>query len=158
MPQDQPKWLSSFIAFSIVCSFALVFYSFTQVDLSLTLMRVDFWQMIQKSFQYIGYYNRPLSTVIFVLIVFALSFQYFVLLLLSYKNRITKRTLWVLIFLTSIILLFSYPAFSYDIFNYMFYAKTIAFYGKNPYQVVPLDFTGVEPWLSFMHWTHVSSA
>ena len=41
------------------------FYSFTQVDLSLTLSRASFITTLQRSFQYIGYFNRPLSTVLF---------------------------------------------------------------------------------------------
>jgi hypothetical protein len=40
----------------------------------------------------------------------------------------------------------------------MFTAKTVLVYHKNPYMVIPLQFTGVEPWLSFMRWTHLPSA
>lgn len=36
-------------------------------------------------------------------------------------------------------------------------AKTVLVYHKIPYTVIPLQFTGVEPWLSFMHWTHIPS-
>jgi len=52
----------------------------------------------------------------------------------------------------------SYPAFSYDFFNYLFTAKTVLIYHKNPYEVVPLQFAGFDPWLGFMHWTHLPSA
>jgi hypothetical protein len=39
----------------------------------------------------------------------------------------------------------------------MFDAKTVLVYHKIPYMVSPLQFSGVEPWLSFMHWTHIPS-
>jgi heme/copper-type cytochrome/quinol oxidase subunit 4 len=52
-----------------------------------------------------------------------------------------------------VVLLFSYAAFSYDIFNYIFDAKIWTYYGKNPYEFKALDFPN-DPMLSFMHWTH----
>jgi hypothetical protein len=75
-------------------------------------------------------------------------------LTLSSKNRFSEKFLWKTIILTTLLLVFSYPAFSYDIFNFMFYAKTIIIHHQNPYIVKPLDFAGVDPWLSFLHWTH----
>ena len=72
-------------------------------------------------------------------------------------TKLTVKTLTGIIATIAILLLFSYPAFSYDIFNYMFDAKTVLVYHKIPYMVFPLQFSGVEPWLSFMHWTHIPS-
>ena len=46
----------------IVVSICLFLYSYTQVDLNLTLSRASTVQTIQKAFQYIGFYNRPVST------------------------------------------------------------------------------------------------
>jgi hypothetical protein len=40
----------------------------------------------------------------------------------------------------------------------MFTAKTVVLYHQNPYSVIPLQFTGVEPWITFMRWTHLPSA
>lgn len=48
---------------------------------------------------------------------------------------------------------FSYNAFSYDLFNYIFDAKIVTFYHQNPYFQKALDYP-VDPMLSFMHWTH----
>ena len=49
------------------------------------------------------------------------------------------------------ILIFSYPAFlSFDIFNYIATAKTLFFYGENPYIVMPIEFTG-DSLLLFTH-------
>jgi hypothetical protein len=43
-------------------------------------------------------------------------------------------------------------------FNYLFTAKTVLLYHKNPYTVIPLQFAGVDPFLTFMRWTHLPSA
>lgn len=137
----------------VITTFLLLFYSYTQVDLNLTLGRAPFIDQTVKWFQHIGYFQRPLSTVIFLFLIFALYILYFVFLFLAKKEKMTRREFWILIFLTSFILLFSYPAFSYDLFNYMFDAKTIVIYHQSPWVYRPLDFPG-DPWLAFMHWTH----
>lgn len=146
--------IKRFLPYSyFIAIIALFFYSFTQVDLSLTLSSAGFAQTIQKSFQQIGYFNRPLSTEIFVLILVALFGFYIYFLYLAYKKRIDKKKIWILIIGTAIILIPSYTAFSYDIFNYIFDAKIITHYHQNPYFHKALDYPG-DPMLSFMHWTH----
>ncbi len=55
--------------------------------------------------------------------------------------------------LIGVILFFSYPFLSHDFFNYMFDAKILTVYNKNPYLYRALDFPS-DPWLLFMHWTH----
>lgn len=131
----------------------LFLYSFTQIDLGLTLTRVSWWQVIQKNFQYIGYFQRPLSTALYLGILFLLFFFYWLLLRLIRNNKVSLIDFKFLVIITVGILLLAYPAFSYDIFNYIFDAKTIIVYHKNPYQFKPLDFPG-DPMLGFMHWTH----
>jgi len=132
---------------------ALFLYSFTQIDLSLTLSQASWVQQFQKSFQYIGYFERPLSTYLFVGIVALLYCLYG--LLLVYIKRFSKKQLWGLILFSSILLGFAYNAFSYDLFNYIFDAKIITYYGQNPYEHKALDYAqDGEPMLSFMRWTH----
>jgi len=146
------KFKRLFIVYAVAL-FGLFLYSFTQVDLSLTLSKVSIWQGIQKSFQYVGYFNRPLSTYLFLAILVFLFGLYFYTLYKTYKNKINLKQIIKLIFLSSGILLLSYNAFSYDLFNYIFDAKIFTHYGQNPYLFKPLDFPG-DPMLSFMHWTH----
>lgn len=135
-----------------------LFYSFTQVDLGMTLTQASIWQGIQKQFQYIGYFNRPVSTIVFIALLGAYFLAYMGVLWGIQKKHISSKTMWGAICVTAGILVFSYPAFSYDFFNYLFTAKTVLIYHKNPYLVTPLQFTGVDPWLAFMHWTHLPSA
>lgn len=140
----------------VVVSIGLLLYSYTQVDLNLTLSRVSIWQTIQKAFQYVGFFQRPWSTALYLSILAVFYILYGVLL--KVINKVNKRQLWLLILMVTVILVWSYPAFSYDFFNYMFTAKTVLVYHKNPYAVIPLEFSGVEPWLTFMRWTHLPSA
>ncbi len=135
----------------LVLVVGLFFYSFTQVDLNLTLSQWSIWQVIQKYFQHIGYFQRSFSTALYVSIVSLLLLFYFLFLHLAKIGKI--RGIWGLIIATTIILTFSYNAFSYDLFNYIFDAKIITFYHQNPYLHKALDYPN-DPMLSFMHSTH----
>ncbi|MCX6792159.1 MAG: glycosyltransferase 87 family protein [Candidatus Gottesmanbacteria bacterium] len=141
-----------------LASIALFLFSYTQVDLSLTLSRVNIYQFLEKGFQYIGYFDRPISTTLYLILVVVFFLLYGFFLTAVRKKTVSVSMFWRTVGIMTAILIFSYPAFSYDFFNYMFTAKTVLLYHKNPYTVIPLQFTGVEPWLSFMHWTHLPSA
>lgn len=132
---------------------SLFLYSFTQVDLSLTLSQLSIYQTIEKHFQYIGYFQRPLSTEIFILIITLLFILYLSILSLVRRKLISRKQVWLIIIFSSVLLTFSYNAFSYDLFNYIFDAKIVTYYGQNPYLHKALDYSG-EPMLSFMRWTH----
>lgn len=156
-----PDWLNPrnfrilFIGYLIAVA-GMFFYSYTQVDLNLTLSRMSVWQTIEKAFQYVGYYQRPLSAGLYVALL-ALFFSLYVYALrLVSAGKITAKQIWIIVAVL-LFLVFSYPAFSYDIFNYMFDAKTVLVYRMSPYAVRPLQFTGVDPYLTFLHWTHVPS-
>ena len=131
----------------------LFLYSFVQVDLGLTLTRASFFQTFQRSFQYVGYFNRPLSTYLYCSIIVLLFALYVLTLWLVKAKRIEARTVWIITIIGSAILLFSYNAFSYDLFNYIFDAKIVTHYLENPYQHKALDYPG-DPMLGFMHWVH----
>src|SRR3989304_7437151 len=137
----------------IISAISLLLYSFTQVDLSLTLSQVSIWQGIQKFFQQIGYFNRPLSTALYLVIIIFMFALYLKTLDMVQNNLLTRKYLWKIILVISVALFFSYNAFSYDFFNYIFDAKIVTFYHQNPYEHKALDYPG-DPMLSFMHWTH----
>jgi len=137
----------------IITIASLFLYSFTQVDLGLTLSRISIWQGAQKFFQHIGYFDRPLSAFLYSLILVLLFSFYYLFLRLARKGQVSKKSVIVLSLVTGTILLFAYNAFSYDLFNYIFDAKIVTYYHKNPYEFKALDFPS-DPMLSFMHWTH----
>ena len=142
-----------FLACYLLVIVFLFFYSFTQVDLSLTLSRLSIYQTVEKYFQHIGYFQRPLSSGIYIVILLLLFAFYFLFLNSARKNLISRKQFWGIIILTTIILTFSYNAFSYDLFNYIFDAKILTHYHQNPYLHKALDYQ-TDPMLSFMHWTH----
>lgn len=137
----------------LLSAFVLFLYSFTQIDLNLTLTRIPFWQEIQRNFQYVGYFNRPLSLAIYLGILFLLFGFYLAILEGTRRKWFSSRELWRLILITTLILCFAYNAFSYDLFNYVFDAKIVTFYHQSPYQYRAMDFPN-DPMLGFMHWTH----
>jgi hypothetical protein len=136
-----------------IFSVCLLLYSFTQIDLNLTLSRFPLWSVIQRNFQQIGYFNRPLSTFLYS----GLLISLFVLFIVSFKfcleKKLSTADAWKIILLVTAVLFFSYNAFSYDLFNYIFDAKMVTQYHVNPYLYRALDFKG-DPMLGFMHWTH----
>lgn len=131
----------------------LFFYSFTQVDLNLTLTRISFWFAVQDYFQHIGYYQRMLSTGLYIALLSGMFIMYGVFLRRAYLGSLGVSGVWRLLGLTAGILLFSYPAFSYDLFNYLFDARIFTFHGENPYLHKALDYPD-DPWTHFMRWTH----
>ena len=132
----------------------LLLYSYTQVDLGLTLTRWSpVWQGIQRFFQHIGYFNRPLSTMYYLGIVAAMSVFYVFFLILALKRKIAGKNIWIIVCLVTVLLACAYNAFSYDLFNYIFDAKIITHYHESPYYHRALDYQG-DPMLGFMHWTH----
>jgi hypothetical protein len=131
----------------------LFLYSFTQIDLSLALSRNESMQEVVRTFQQIGYFERPLSANLFLIITVLLFIFYIVFLRLALQGKLRKIVVWTLIGISAGILTFSYNAFSYDVFNYIFDAKIITNYGDNPYVQKALDYPE-DPMLSFMRWTH----
>lgn len=135
-------------------AFILLFlYSFTQVDLGLTLTRTSVLLAAQKSFQYIGWFNRPISTYLYSALITVLLLLYLWTLWLVWKKKIQTKVIVTLTILGSVILLLSYNAFSYDLFNYIFDARIVTHYNQNPYVQKALDYPS-DPMLGFMHWTH----
>ena len=142
-----------FFSLYIAVIVGLFFYSYTQVDLSLTFSKVAFLHDIISSFQQIGYFNRPLSAVIYCLLILLLTVFYVWFIRLAITKKVKAKQLWLTIFFTAGLLTFAYNAFSYDIFNYIFDAKIVTHYHANPYIQKALDYPA-DPMLSFMRWTH----
>lgn len=141
-----------YAVYSIILLF-LSIYSYSQIDLNLTLSSNPVYQIIQHKLILLGYYNRPLSTLILIALLVLLYLIYFRILFLIKKSKITSQNIIYLIVITCVILFFSYSAFSHDLFNYMFDGRIVITYGQNPYIHSALDFPS-DLWTRFMHWTH----
>ena len=143
-----------FLLLGYITTIVLLFlYSFTQIDLGLVISRYPFFYELEKAFQQIGYFNRPLSAVIYIVLLMAMFLFYFAFLFYSRKKEVDKKFVWKTVIISTAILAFSYNAFSYDLFNYMFDAKIVTHYQQNPYVQKALDYPQ-DPMLGFMHWTH----
>ncbi len=75
---------------------------------------------------------------------------YLVMIYKAQKGEMNSKYAWKMILLTILMLLFAFPSFSYDIFNYIATAKVSFLYKENPYIVMPIEIPN-EPLLSFMH-------
>ncbi len=127
---------------------SLLVYSYTLIDLNLTLFNDDLWLFLRDRLIYLGYYQRELSSYIFIL---------FVLVSFYFHWRFTKDhknvSIWNIVIPLVGLGILSYPFLSHDFFNYMFDAKILTFYHQNPYIMKALDFP-TDPWIRFMHWIH----
>lgn len=142
-----------FIGVTLAISVAFSVFSYSFVDLNLTLTQNTQALNLINSLQQIAYYNRPLSTTIFVALLSVSFFFFTINLFLFFKSKLSFKYLVISTTLATIILMFSYPFLSYDIFNYMFDAKIISHYHLSPYTHKPLDFAS-DDWLRFMRWVH----
>jgi len=61
----------------IILIFGLTVYSYSQVDLNLTLSTNAFYQKLQQPLLILGYFNRPVSTQILVVLLTGLFLVYF---------------------------------------------------------------------------------
>ncbi len=123
-------------------------YTYSQIDLNLTLFNHPAWNTFRSQIIQLGYYHRDISSILYIIFVILL-FVFYVYFYKKYKrfNPITCALI------TGFVILISYPFLSHDFFNYMFDAKILTFYGKNPYLFKALDFPQ-DHWIRFMHWTH----
>jgi hypothetical protein len=151
MKKTPQNSLFIWIAYGLLIT-ALTIYSFSQIDLNLTLSNNHNYQIFQNLLIQLGYYQRPLSTGIFLGILGTLMVMYFWMIHLAGKKMIELRGVIGIIGVT-LMLVLAYPAFSHDIFNYMFDAKIVTNYHLNPYFFKAGDFVS-DPWIRFMHWTH----
>lgn len=124
----------------------LSIYSYALVDPNFTLINHPLWETFRNFMVNLGYYDRPTSLIFYLVIVtLLLVFNYY-----WSKSQYSPTKLAIIV---SGCLLLSYPFLSHDFFNYLFDARIVTFYGKNPYFFKALDFP-LDPWLRFMHWTH----
>ncbi len=126
----------------------LALFSFTQQDLNLTIYNFSWWNPIRIWIQHLGFYQRPLNTVIFLVLS--------LLLIIIYLNFIRKKHSipgWNVLIFLALSGVLAYPLFSYDIFNYLFNAKMVLIYHANPHIQTAIQFAG-DPLLRFMHNVH----
>lgn len=134
--------------------FLFTIFSYSQVDLNLTLARNSLYLSFQERMTELGYFLRPFATVIFVFLTLGFYFFYVILMKeIIHKREEIHSYWWKRIFVLGFILWLAYPAFSHDIFNYLFNAKMVWVYHRNPHVDVAATFV-YDVWLRFMHNVH----
>ncbi len=141
------------LIYNVLLYTILAIFSYAYVDLNLTLSQNPQVLSFVNFMQQLGYFNRPIATLIYlILIIF--TFSLFILhLFLFNKSKIGLKYLKISTVINTLIIIFAYPFLSSDLFNYLFDAKIILNYQANPYTHRPLDFPNDE-WLRFMRWVH----
>ncbi|HRN69591.1 MAG TPA: hypothetical protein PLS49_00245 [Candidatus Woesebacteria bacterium] len=139
--------------FYILVLISLLLYSYVLIDPNLTLINHPWWVLFRDQLVYVGYYQRPQSWYIYLIILILLFIVHDVITK-KYKQSNALQALQIG-FITSAILILSYPFTSHDLFNYIFDAKIFTYYGDNPYVMAPWNYPQDE-WLRFMHWIHRS--
>lgn len=132
-----------FLLLSAICYLVLAVFSYGFVDVNFPFKTSSFLCNLVHQ-------QRSLTTIIYVVLVLWLFVLYAYTLQQVRRKKLKARQIWFLILVTVSILFFSFPAFSYDIFNYMATARVTFFYKENPYLIMPIEFIG-EPMLKFMH-------
>lgn len=133
------KLLLGFYSVFLIC---ITIFSYAFVDPNLLYLR--------KLYNGLYATNRPLVTLVFVLMVL-IFFGFYAVFLYWFKKKIFGINEFKFILTSSVVFLFlSYPAMvSYDIFNYIATAKVLFFYHENPYIIMPIQFLH-DPLLLFM--------
>ncbi len=158
MAEDQPATYKStpiWIGLFLISWVALVFYSFSQLDLNLTLYNYPVVKDIISHIQYFGHYYRTYSTIVFIAIS-VLLLQSYLKLTVFRPFTLTHKQLIVTVAAACLIGIIAYPMFSYDIFNYLFNAKMVLVYHVNPHIQTANQFLS-DPWTRFMHNIHTAA-
>lgn len=128
-------------------------WSYTQVDPNLVLSNRPFLWNLQNLVWQLGYHQRLISSLSYLILVSLLFLVYFLILRALFSKQLSVREGFWGVGLAVIVLMFSYPALSHDIFNYLMNAKMVLLYQANPHIRVALDFP-FDPWLKFMNNVH----
>lgn len=126
----------------------LFIFSFGFVDPNLTLTSNTVFVEMQRPLSVLVFGYRPVAATVFGVLLVTLFTAY--LFIYSHAAGIIpdRKRLYTFLFAISCILVLSFPALTYDIFNYITTAKVAFFYRENPYVIMPVDIPN-EPYLAF---------
>lgn len=138
--------LITLLYFIILTVLGIFSYGFT--DPNMMLSRNPFFVRFHSPLFHLAYYERPLATILFLSLLLLLFVFYIIFFRNGVKFFSVKRNFIYTILIATILLVFSYPALTYDLFNYMTTAKVAFTYHENPYVVMPIEIPN-EPYLAF---------
>lgn len=130
-----------FILYSAALVVFMIF-SYGYTDPHIVLSKNLFYTYIHNPLFQLAYTNRPVASLLFIVLFTVIAATYVYLLMKGIKNL----KVWLIVSVVFFVL--SYPAFTYDLFNYMTTAKVLYHYHENPYVVMPIEIQN-EPYLAF---------
>ena len=129
--------------FFFTSAFLLTFLSYAFID-------PNFFPL-SRIYSGFAFEDRGWTTLFYIILITCLYVGYLGIIRMYLKKKVNKAQIIGLFSISSVILLFSYPAMlSYDIFNYLTTAKVLFHYFENPYLVMPIEFVS-DPNLLFTH-------
>ena len=131
---------------TVLAIFAIFTYGF--IDLNMKLFTNPLLLHLQAPLSYLVFHMRPATTGIFLLITMCLFYGYVTFLRYPEKCFPTWKKLLRFLFGIYLLLVISFPALTYDLFNYITTAKVAFTHHENPYVVMPVEIPN-EPYLAF---------
>ena len=129
------------IAILAICSFGFV-------DPNMALSINPLYTVIHAPLYHLAYQFRPWMAALFFVFLCSLFVCYIYVLQHANTDSFSKKKIVPILLLSSLFLVLSYPALSYDLFNYMTTAKVTFTWHENPYLVMPVEIPN-EPYLAF---------
>lgn len=141
--------MDRFVTLLFICiNLVLAIVSFGFVDPNMVLSTHPLFVAIHTPLYQLVYQNRPIMTGLFLALLSLLFFCYLYILKHAGNLSFLRAKVLPMILVSVLLLVFSYPALSYDLFNYMTTAKVAYTHHENPYLVMPIEIAN-EPYLSF---------
>lgn len=125
-------------------------YSYCYVNQAILSMLLPVYPNAEKIFKLIefGSTHRELMTIFYLIMMILLILCQYILFFSKKDIKVNKKIFFMMTILFGTAAL-AYPIFSNDIFNYMFGAKTVAYYHQNPFWIMPKYFFKDDLWLRF---------
>ncbi|NMB56438.1 hypothetical protein GYA19_00695 [Candidatus Beckwithbacteria bacterium] len=138
----------------ILLWFFLCLFSFSQKDLNLTIYDYPVVRDVINKIIEFGYFQRAYNTILFTILTLVFCGNY---LYLIFQQKLLQLKYLIRVFIILLIIgIPAYPAFSHDIFNYLFNAKMLVIYHVDPHIHTALEFPN-DLWLRFMHNIHTTA-
>jgi hypothetical protein len=132
--------------FAIILILGVFSYGF--IDPNLTLSKNPVFLQIQEPLKNLAFHQRSITTIVFFVILIGLFACFGIFLKQGTKIFASWKHLCVVLAASAVILACSYPALTYDLFNYIMTAKVTYQYHENPYIVMPIEIPN-DPNLAF---------
>jgi hypothetical protein len=133
--------------------FLYAIYSFALTDPNIIYSNNRVFMGFQQFMWGIGYEHRLLSSLIYLSLICLIFVIYFYTLHQIKNKKFSIKTATKILLVSIVILIFSNPALSHDIFNYIFNARMIVDYGANPHIKTAWGFVS-DPWTRFVQNAH----